>query len=56
MDALTSIVGVFLFRYIGFLQVPGTLNGDSSTFFASLRVLAGNRFVWWRDALIIKDN
>ena len=28
----TVIVGVFLFLSIGFLQVPGTLNGDSSTF------------------------
>ena len=28
----TDIVGVFLFLSIGFLQVPGTLNGDSSTF------------------------
>jgi len=28
----TCIVGVFLFLSIGFLQVPGTLNGDSSTF------------------------
>lgn len=27
----TGIVGVFLFRDLGFLQVPGTLNGDSST-------------------------
>ena len=53
MDALTVIVGVFLFHILGFLQVPGTLNGDSSTFFCPLsqgvgslndhhRVLAGN--------------
>jgi hypothetical protein len=28
----TGIVGVFLFRDLGFLQVPGALNGDSSTF------------------------
>ena len=31
----TDIVGVFLFLCIGFLQVPGTLNGDSSTFCVS---------------------
>ena len=34
MDAPTGIVGVFLFLSIGFLQVPGALNGDSSTFCA----------------------
>ena len=27
----TDIVGVFLFLWLGFLQVPGALNGDSST-------------------------
>ena len=31
MDTLTCIVGVFLFLWLGFLQVPGALNGDSST-------------------------
>ena len=45
----TDIVGVFLFLILGFLQVPGTLNGDSSTF--CVIVLAGN-FVWWLDAII----
>ena len=32
MVTLTGIVGVFLFSVLGFLQVPGALNGDSSTF------------------------
>ena len=42
MVTLTCIVGVFLFSVLGFLQVPGTLNGDSSTF--CVLVLAGILF------------
>jgi hypothetical protein len=51
MDALTVIVGVFLFHILGFLQVPGTLNGDSSTFCVHIRGACRNRFVYWLDAL-----
>jgi len=61
MDAPTVIVGVFLFLSIGFLQVPGTQNGDSSTFCVHRpRAMLANEhkvllclgacrdsFVWW---------
>jgi hypothetical protein len=47
----TEIVGVFLFSVLGFLQVPGTSNGDSSTFCVHTGACR-NRFVWWLGALI----
>lgn len=46
----TCIVGVFLFLWLGFLQVPGALNGDSSTFCVHTGACR-NRFVYWLDAL-----
>ena len=46
----TGIVGVFLFRDLGFLQVPGTLNGDSSTFCVHTGACR-NRFVYWLGVL-----
>ena len=46
----TGIVGVFLFSVLGFLQVPGALNGDSSTFCVYTGTCR-NSFVYWLDAL-----
>jgi len=46
----TFIVGVFLFQDLGFLQVPGALNGDSSTFCVYTGACR-KWFVYWLDAL-----
>ena len=43
----TGIVGVFLFRDLGFLQVPWTLDSES----VHVLCTCGKRFVYWPDAL-----